>query len=100
MKLAVFALALAAACALPVSIRAQAKPTDLYVSVVDAKGEPATGLTAQDFRVREDNVAREVLKAGPATVPLSVALLVDDSQVAAQGTQMMREAVDAFIAAL
>jgi Ca-activated chloride channel family protein len=100
MKLAVSALAFAAACALPLPIHAQAKPTDIYVSVVDGKGEPAIGLTAQDFRVREDNVTREVLKAGPATTPLSVALLVDDSQVAAQGTQMLREAVDTFIGAL
>jgi VWFA-related protein len=100
MKYAVAALALAVACAAPLSLGAQAKPTDLYVSVVDGKGDPATGLTAADFRVREDNVAREVLKAAPATAPLSVALLVDDSQAASPATQMIREAVDDFIAAL
>src|SRR5687768_6916030 len=61
---------------------AQARPTDIYVSVVDSKGEPAAGLTADDFRVREDGTAREVLKAGAATGPLTVALLIDDSQAA------------------
>ena len=62
--------------ALPAAVFAQAKPTEIYVSVVDGKGNPAAGLTAEDFRVREDGVAREVLKAGPATEPLTVAFLV------------------------
>jgi len=79
---------------------AQARPTDIYVSVVDSKGEPAAGLTADDFRVREDGTAREVLKAGAATGPLTVALLIDDSQAASPALQMMREAVEAFITAL
>lgn len=100
MKYAISALLLAAACAFPTPLRAQAKPTDVYVSVLDGKGEPATGLSATDFRVREDGVVREVLKAGPATEPLTIALLVDDSQVLGQGTQMIREAVDDFITAL
>ena len=100
MRYAITALAVAAACVCPSSVSAQPKQTDVYVSVLDAKGEPATGLTAEDFRVREDSTAREVLKAGPATEPLTVALLVDDSQATTPATQMIREAVDAFITAL
>lgn len=100
MKYPLSALALAAACALPVTVVAQAKPTDVYVSVVDGKGAPATGLTAEDFRVREDGVAREVLNVSTATEPLTVALLVDDSQAAEPAVQMIREAVDAFLKAL
>jgi Ca-activated chloride channel family protein len=94
------ALALAAACALSATVFAQPKPTNIYVGVVDSAGEPALGLTAQDFRVREDGVAREVLKAGPATEPLTVALVVDDSQTASPALQMIREAMDAFLKAL
>jgi Ca-activated chloride channel family protein len=94
------ALALAAACALPLIVSAQAKPTDIYVSVVDGKGDPASGLTAEDFRVREDGVAREVLKAGTATEPLTVALVVDDSQAIQPAVQMIREAMDEFLKAL
>ena len=59
-----------------------------------ARASPRAGLTAEDFRVREDGVAREVLKAGPATEPLTVALLVDDSQAATPAIQMIREAMD------
>lgn len=100
MKTALPALALAVACLLPSTVSAQPKPTDVYVSVVDAKGEPVDGLKAEDFRVREDNTAREVLKAGPATEPLTVALLVDDTQVAQQGILMIREAMENFIKGL
>ena len=100
MKYTVYALALATACAVPALLHAQTKPTDIYVSVVDSKGEPVTGLTAADFRVREDNTAREVLNATQATEPLTVAFLVDDSQATQQATQMIREAVDTFITAL
>jgi Ca-activated chloride channel homolog len=94
------AVALAAACVVSATLFAQARPTNIYVSVVDSKGEPAVGLTAQDFRVREDGVAREVLKAAPATEPLTVALVVDDSQTASDALQMIREAMDAFFKAL
>jgi hypothetical protein len=93
-------LALCCALAVPASAGAQAKQTDIYVSVVDSKGDPATGLAAGDFRVREDGTVREVLKAGPATERLTVALLVDDSQAASPALQMIREAVDAFITSL
>jgi VWFA-related protein len=100
MKSTIPALAFAAACLLPSTSFAQAKPTDVYVSVVDGKGEPAHGLAAEDFRVREDGAVREVLEAGPATEPLTVALLVDDTQAASSGLQMLREAVLNFITAL
>jgi len=97
MKSFTCALLLAVACLLSVSLRAQTKPIDLYAGVVDAKGEPVAGLTGADFRVREDNTAREVLKAAEATDPMSIALLVDDSQATTPALQMIREAVDAFI---
>ena len=100
MKYPLPVLALAAACVLPVTVFAQSKPTNIYVSVVDSRGNPASGLTAQDFRVREDGVTREVLKAGPASEPLTVALLIDDSAAASPALQMIRDAMDVFFKAL
>src|SRR5258708_22295420 len=100
MKYAVSALSLAAALAVPPALSAQAKPTDIYVSVVDGKGDPAPGLSAADFRVREDGVVREVLKAAPATEPMTDALLVDDSQAVRPAVQMVRDGIDEFVKAL
>jgi Ca-activated chloride channel family protein len=100
MKHLVPALALVAALAPLSSVSAQSKPTDVYVSVVDSKGNPGLGLGAEDFRVREDGVAREVLKAGAATEPLTVAFVIDDSQAANPALQMIREAMETFLKAL
>jgi hypothetical protein len=47
--------------------------------------------------VREDRAAREVLKAGPATASLTVALLIDDSQAITSMIQPLREGLSAFI---
>ena len=91
---------LAVACLLWIPLAAQSKPVDIYVGVVDAKGEPATGLTAADFRVREDGAAREIVKVSEATEPLTIALLVDDSEATSPALQMIREAVDTFVTSL
>src|SRR5687768_12576340 len=80
--------------------RASGRTRDVYVSVLDPKGVPVQGLTAADFTVREDGIAREVLKAVPATEPLQVALLVDDSQAATSMLQPLREGIAAFVAKL
>jgi VWFA-related protein len=101
MKHRIFALALATAFLLSIpALRAQSKPVNAYAGVVDKNGDPVTGLTGSDFRVREDGAAREVIKAGEATDPLTVALLIDDSQAASPAIQMIREALDGFIPAL
>jgi VWFA-related protein len=70
---------------------------DVYVSVLDSKDAPITGLTAADFQVREDGVAREVLRAGPATAPLQIVLLVDDSQALTPALQPTREGLTRFV---
>jgi VWFA-related protein len=98
-------LALAAG-ALTIPLRAQDprppqasddRSRDIYVSVVDGQGNAATGLTAKDFTVREDGVAREVLRAEPATAPLDIVLLVDDSQGATGMIPYLRDALPKFV---
>lgn len=55
----------------------QGRPARVYVSVVDADGQPVKGLTASDFGIRENGEEKEVLSAEPATQPVALALMTD-----------------------
>jgi VWFA-related protein len=79
------------------SAASDARTRDVYVSVLDSKEAPVTGLTAADFTVKEDGAPREVLRAGPATTPIQVILLVDDSEALTPALQPMREGLTKFV---
>ena len=81
-------------------LHAQAIQRALYVSAVTDAGAPIPGLGPADFIVREDNIAREVLKVEPATEPMQIAILVDTSQAARDDIAHVRTALPPFIAAL
>ena len=91
---------LAFACLLAtVSFNAQgARERTMFVSAVDEKGEPVQGLGPNDFIVREDGAAREVLRVSRATEPIDIAILVDDSTASEQLIPRVREALRPFIA--
>ena len=74
----------------------QAREFQVYVSVVDASGDPVKGVDAGEFVVREDGVAREVLRVGPATDPMDIAVLVDDSQAATRAIADLRKGLQSF----
>jgi hypothetical protein len=81
----------------PAVLRAQALQRSVYASALDQSGAPVPNLGPTDFVVREDKVAREILAVAPATDPMQIALLVDNSQAGEQFTRDYREALPSFI---
>lgn len=77
--------------------QASAREGVLYTSVVDKEGEPVTGLGPDEFVVREDGVRREVLRVTPATEPITIALLIDNSQAATNDIRNIRDGLTAFV---
>jgi len=95
-------LAIAAATALlipfPIEAQRETRERSIPVSVVTGNDDvPVTGLTPADFTVREDGVAREVLRVGPAPLPTHLLLLVDDSQVTQPAISYLRPGLTAFV---
>jgi VWFA-related protein len=76
---------------------AQADEHTVYASVVDKDGAPILDLTTKDFIVREDGVAREVLRVAKDDDPLQIALLVDNSEVMRPRLPQLRKAAAAFV---
>jgi len=73
----------------------------IYASAWDAKTRaPITGLGTEAFVVREDGARREVLRVTPATTPMAVAILVDNSQAARDHVAEIRRALTSFVHAL
>ena len=94
-----FSLAVAAAGpGRPDQARAsRATDRGMFVSVLNKDGAPATDLMPADFVVREDGVAREVLRAEKATEPITLAVLVDTSQSAAPYIADVRRGLQGFV---
>ncbi len=83
----------------PPAAFAQAQERVVYASVVDRDGAPMLDLAARDFIVREDGVAREVLRVAKDDDPLQVALLVDNSTSMRSRLPQLRKAAAAFVRA-
>jgi VWFA-related protein len=93
------AIATVACLLVTVSFSAQGpRERTMFVSAVDEKGEPVEGLGPNDFIVREDGAAREVLRVSRATEPIDIAILVDDSAASEQLIPRVREALRPFVA--
>jgi VWFA-related protein len=72
----------------------------MFVSAVDAKGEPVDGLGPEAFVIREDGVRREVLRVSKATESIDIAVLVDNSSAMADKLTYFRGALATFVARL
>ena len=79
------------------SIRAQSEEWTVYTSVVDQNGAPVMGLTASDFVVRENGMAREIVRVSPATDSLQVAVLIDNSQEVRNDLIDLRQGLRGFV---
>lgn len=64
----------------------------VYVSAVDRKDVPIADLTAKEFVLREGGDIREIITIEPATAPMRIAIIVDDS-----GTGIFRVPVANFV---
>lgn len=90
------AVALVAANASVLAQREQ-RQRSILVSVAGSGDAPVTNMTETDFIVRENGVAREVLRVSAAPPPTHVLLLVDDSQVVQTAVPYLRSALAVFI---
>lgn len=82
-------------------LAAQAQQRALYVTALDkSSGNPVSDLQPSDIIVKEDDATREILKITPASEPMQVAIMVDNSAAAERYIRDYREAVPAFISAL
>jgi hypothetical protein len=83
------------------AVLGQAKQRVVYVNAFDEKTRaPVTGLGVRDVVVREDGAAREVLRVTPATSPMAVAILVDNTQAATNAIADIRRALTSFVKAV
>jgi Ca-activated chloride channel family protein len=71
---------------------AESHTRTVFVTVVDKTGAPVTDLSADDFVVKEGGKERPIVEAGITSVPLRIALVVDDN-----GTGIFRYGVAKFI---
>ena len=98
--------AVAAVCivagAPPHAVHAQAgaRERTLFVSAVDARGEPVEGLGPADFVITEDGRRREVLRVSRAIESLDIALLVDNSASSSRAIAPMRDGLRAFVSTM
>ena len=77
--IATVAFAVSAAAIPNLTAAAEQLSRHVYVTVIDNSGAAVTGLTAADFRLRENNRDREIASVEPATEPLRIALMVEET---------------------
>ena len=79
----------------------QVQLVEVYATVTDAKGEPITGLTRDDFEVYENNQIQDVSTFAAGEFPLTVALGVDRSwSMAGDRLKLAKQASQSFLRAL
>jgi hypothetical protein len=83
------------ACGAALTAQREIAQRHVYVRVTDAKGAPVTALTPADFVVREDDIAREVVRVDAAPPPTHLVLLVDNTNEVQQALIELRSSLTA-----
>lgn len=78
--------------------QSNSRQRSLYVFALNEDGAPVDTLTPEDVVVREDGVAREVLKVTRSSEPVDITLLVDNSVASTKALQDIRLGVEKFVA--
>jgi hypothetical protein len=81
----------------PAALAQGGRQRSLLVTATDAKGAPVDTLSAEDVVVREDGMAREVLKVSRPADPVDITLLVDNSLAATRALQDIRLGLEKFV---
>ena len=80
---------------------AQSRERVAYVSLIDHDTQaPITGATPDMIAIREDGTRREILRMAPATTPMPVAVVVDNSQAMAPAVADLRKALTTLVKSL
>ena len=80
-----------------VSAQAGARERTLFVSALDNKGIPVPNLGPDAFIVKENGVSREILRVSPATDPIDITVVVDNSSAATDEITFFRSALPNFL---
>jgi hypothetical protein len=93
----VLAAALGLSVVVPATAQTDARQRTLLVTALHEDGTPVDTLNVKDVIVREDGVAREVLKVSRSTAPVDLTLIVDNSFASTRAQQDLRLGVEKFL---
>src|SRR6476646_1958220 len=68
----------------------------VFAAAMDGENNPVTGMTKQEWGVREDGVNREIVDLKPATQPLDIVLMVDTTKSIYPSVNELRSALKTF----
>jgi hypothetical protein len=83
-----------------VSAQAGSQQRTLFVSALDKQDVPVTDLGPDAFIIKENGVQREVLRVSPATEPIDITVMVDNSDAAKDEITFFRSALPPFVTEL
>jgi len=89
-----------ATVAFPSASQRETRERGIIVGVSTSADAPVTDMKVSDFTVRENDVAREVIRVSPAPPPSHVYLLMDDSQATQGLSNYLRPAMTGLISKL